>query len=292
MNASHHPRRTLALVVCALVALVLSTDLRAADPGAIPQSPVLGAKSLRPWLMVSLAPYSTSRGGMHAYSVIRRLSGNPNGIMLHFSEVTPELVAEKKPEFIILSPQGTPWCKYSGERGIALQNFLWTLPLLAEEMNIPILGICGGHQALALAFGGKVGPIRAGEDDCMPYSRDRQGGVVPLTLNSPDPLFLGLDGKLRILESHYDEVKVLPRGFLLLASDRFSPNQIMRHPTKPVYGIQGHPEYFSEGRPDGGMLIRNFLRIAATHNEALRKAQMPTPSKLLSLRPADRMPGE
>jgi GMP synthase (glutamine-hydrolysing) len=292
MNAFPHPRRTLTLVVCALVAVVLSTDLRAAEPEAMTQGSVLGAKSDRPWLMVSLAPYSAARGGMRAYSVIRRLSGNPHGIMLHFSEVTPELVAEKKPEFIILSPQGTPWCKYSGERGIALQNFLWTLPLLAEEMNIPILGICGGHQALALAFGGKVGPIRAGEDDCMPYSRDRQGGVVPLTLKMPDPLFLGLDGRLRIVESHYDEVKVLPRGFVLLASDRFSPNQIIRHPTKPVYGIQGHPEYFSEGRPDGGMLIRNFLRIAATHNETLRKAQLPTPSKLLSLRPADRLPGE
>ncbi len=65
---------------------------------------------------------------------------------------------------------------------------------------------------------------------------------MPLTLKAPDPLFRGLDGKLRIVESHYDEVKVLPRGFVLLASDRFSPNQIMRHPTKPVYGIQGHPE--------------------------------------------------
>jgi GMP synthase (glutamine-hydrolysing) len=291
MNASLRPRVPLIVFVCSLAAVIVCMDLQAAEPEGNGSPSVI--KSTRPWLMVSLTPSSASKGGRQVYSVIKRLSGNPNGIMLHFSEVTAELVAEKKPEFIILSPQGTPWCRYSGERGIALQNFLWTLPVLAEELNVPILGICGGHQALALAFGGKVGPIRAGEDDCMPYSRDRQGGVVPLTLKTADPLFVGLDGKLRIVESHYDEVKVLPRGFVLLASDRFSPNQIMRHPTKPVYGIQGHPEYFSEGRPDGGMVLRNFLKIATSHNATLRNAQLPVaPGSLLSLRTPDRIPAE
>ena len=286
MNASLPSRLLVMLVVCAIAAVILAIDIQAADVNG--KHPELNSKDARPWLMVSLTPNVTSKGGKRAYAVIKQLSGNPSGIMLHFSEVTPELVAKKNPAFIILSPQGTPWCRYSGERGIALQNFLWTLPLIAEEMNIPILGICGGHQALALAFGGKVGPIRAGEDDCMPYSRDRQGGVVPLTLKEPDPLFLGLDGKLRIVESHYDEVKVLPRGFVLLASDNLSPIQIMRHPTKPVYGIQGHPEYFSKGRPDGGMLLRNFLRIATIHNATLRKAEdshSPSRSKISSLRP-------
>lgn len=121
--------------------------------------------------MVGLSHDMWSKAGRTVYSVIKGLSGNPNGIYLHFSQLTPELVAEKQPAFIVLSPQGTPWCRYSGETGVALQNFLWMLPLLAEEMNIPILGICGGHQALALGFGGKVGPIRAAEDDCLPYSR-------------------------------------------------------------------------------------------------------------------------
>jgi GMP synthase (glutamine-hydrolysing) len=285
MNASVSPRLLVMIVVCALAVLVVSIDVEAADVNG--KTVALNSRNARPWLMVSLTPQAASRGGRHAFAVIKRLSGNPRGIMLHYSEVTPELVAEQNPEFIILSPQGTPWCRYSGERGIALQNFLWTLPLIAEEMNIPMLGICGGHQALALAFGGKVGPIRAGEDDCMPYARDRQGGVVPLTLKAPDPLFLGLDGKLRILESHYDEVKVLPRGFVLLASEKLSPIQIMRHPTRPVYGIQGHPEHFSDGRPDGGLLIRNFLRIATLHNETLRNADIPRPAKLLSLKPAE-----
>lgn len=222
--------------------------------------------------MVGLAPDGCAGGCRNAFNVVKELSGNPNGQIMHFSKVTYELIADMKPEFIILSPQGTPWCRYTGERGVALQNFLWTLPVFAEEMNIPMLGICGGHQALALAFGGKVGPIRAMEDDCMPYSRERQSGVIPLTLNTEDPIFSGMGGNLRILESHYDEVKVLPPGFVLLASDKISRNQIMRHPTKPVYGIQGHPEYFYSSRPDGGILIKNFLKIAASYNTTVRNA--------------------
>jgi GMP synthase (glutamine-hydrolysing) len=206
---------------------------------------------------------------------------------LHFSKVTYELIADMKPEFIILSPQGTPWCRYTGEKGVALQNFLWTLPVFAEELNIPMLGICGGHQALALAFGGKVGPIRAMEDDCMPYSRERQSGVIPLTLNAEDPIFSGMGKNLRILESHYDEVKVLPPGFVLLASDKISRNQIMRHPTKPVYGIQGHPEYFYGNRPDGGIFIKNFLKIAESYNKTAHSAAAAGTSTVLSHRHAD-----
>lgn len=253
-----------------------------------PPRPQASLPLSRPWVMVGLSPDGCSRGCGHVFSVVKELSGNPNGLIVHFSKVTPEWLAEIQPSFIILSPQGTPWCRYTGEMGVSLQNFLWMLPMAAEEMNVPILGICGGHQALALAFGGKVGPIRAGEDDCMPYSRERQGGVIPLTLTASDPIFRGIDGKLRILESHFDEVKVLPPGFVLLASDKLSPNQIMRHPSKPVYGIQGHPECSYSSRPEGKTLIRNFLAIAAAHNQTVRTAGGWPAPKYLSLLRLDR----
>ncbi len=225
----------------------------------------------KPWMMISMTPAGRSGGCQRLVGVVKKLSGNFNSVTVHYSEVTPEYFAEKDPEFVVLSPQGTPWCRYSGERGVALQNFLWTLQIVAEDLRIPILGICGGHQALALAFGGKVGPVRAGADDCMPYSRDRQGGVVPLVVTSQDPIFDGLESPIRILESHYDEVKILPPGFVLLASERVSRYQIIKHGSQPVYGIQGHPEYFYSNRPDGGMLIKNFLKIAREHNRVARR---------------------
>ncbi len=224
----------------------------------------------RPWLMVSMGPGGgCSRGCRHAFNVVTSLTGL-KGVTLPFTEVTAEKVAALAPAFIVLGPQGTPWCRYTGSKGVELQNFLWVLPYVVEELNIPVLGICGGHQALALAFGGKVGPIRGGTDDCLPYTKVRQRGVVRIALRSRDPIFRGLDQELRIVQSHYDEVKSLPPGFVLLASERLSEVQIMRHPTRPVYGVQGHPEHFHSGRPDGGILIRNFIDIAGTYNRVCR----------------------
>jgi GMP synthase (glutamine-hydrolysing) len=240
------------------------------------------SSSRKPWLMVGLTPGGCSGGCRHVFAVIRKLSGNPNGLIVGFRECTPEYVMARDPEFIVLSPQGTPWCRYAGLEGVALQNFLWTLPWLAEELNIPILGICGGHQALALAFGGKVGPIRAGEFDCLPYSKGKQGGVVPLTVAAADPLFKGIDGKIHITQSHFDEVKVIPPGFVLLASEKHSPIQIMRHRSRPVYGIQGHPECFHKGHPEGGALLANFLEIAKNHNASARKPGSAPPGPLSS----------
>lgn len=237
----------------------------------------------RPWIMVTLTSSPSSESGRRTRSVIKRLSGNPNGVIRHYSAVTRELMEEMNPEFIVLSPQGTPWCRYRGSKGVALQNFLWLIPLLAEEMNIPMLGICGGHQALALAFGGRVGPIRGRAYDCMPYSRDRQLGLVPLEVMAPDPIFMGIHKTIHISQSHFDEVKILPPGFVLLASEKLSPNQIIRHPTLPVYGIQGHAERFTRDHPEGVVLIRNFLEIAGTFNATVRGFQTALP-KLLSFR--------
>jgi GMP synthase (glutamine-hydrolysing) len=272
--------------VISLVLLLPCTNLFAEETAG--QHTKGRAESGKTWLMVTMGT-SPGGGGGHVFSVLRNLSGIPNGKVVHFSQVTYELVADLQPAFIVLGPQGTPWCRYTGETGIALQNFLWMLPSVAEEMNIPILGICGGHQALALAFGGKVGPVRAADDDCMPYTHDRQTGVVSLTLKEPDPIFSGIDGSMRIVESHYDEVKVIPPGFVLLASEKVSPNQIIRHPTRPVYGVQGHPEHFFNGRPDGGVLIRNFLTIARTHNQIMREGGPNLSGPVLSFHQPDRL---
>lgn len=227
------------------------------------------------WLMISLCRNGCSRGCKKLFRVVQQISGNPNGWIFHYSDVTLELIDSLNPEFIILGPQGTPWCRYLGKRGVALQNFLWSLPMIVEKMNVPVLGVCGGHQAMALAFGGRVGPLRAVQDDCLPYVRDRQAGMTTLTLSSPDPIFKGVHDSLQIVQSHYDEVKELPPGFLLLAKNRECPIQIMRHPERPVYGIQGHPENFGRRHPEGALLIRNFIEIARTHNKAMRRTIAP-----------------
>ncbi len=256
-------------------------------PSEVAGAPITDTKvtNNRPWMMIALTPDGCAGGCRRLHSVVSDLSRNSNGLIYHFSQVTLELIADIQPEFIILSPQGTPWCRYTGQKAVALQNFLWSLAAAVEQMHVPVLGVCGGHQALSLAFGGKVGPIRAGQDDCMPYTKDRQSGLVTLRQTNPDPIFSGIEEQFQIVQSHYDEVKALPANFMLLAEDKISPNQIVRHIERPVYGIQGHPESSRGNSSPGTKLIKNFLDIASGYNKTVRSILLEE-RKLLSFKKA------
>jgi GMP synthase (glutamine-hydrolysing) len=235
----------------------------------VAQSPL---RSSSVWVVVNLFTGRSSKQAVKVRDTLARLGAEGQGIILPFREVTAENMAKLQPAFLALSPNGVPWCRYKGSNGIDLQNFLHSLRVIVEEMNIPVIGICGGHQALALAFGGKVGPIRGGEDDCFPYGKNpTERGRHNISVVADDPLFQGMGKTLNLVENHYDEVKRLPPGFIRLAQNELCGYQIIKHPTKPAYGVQAHTEYYLKTRPDGGLLLRNFLRIAKTHNELVRK---------------------
>jgi len=225
------------------------------------------------WIVVNLFTGRTSKQAERVRDVFVRLGARGRGIVLPFSEITVENMARLNPAFLVLSPNGMPWCKYRGKNGVDLENFFQALRVIVEEMDIPVIGICGGHQAIALAFGGKVGPIRGGEDDCLPYGKNpTERGRHDVHVVENDPLFSGMGKSLNLVQNHYDEVKRLPPGFINLASNPLCQYQIIRHATKPAYGVQAHTEYYYNSRPDGGLLLRNFLQIAGEHNRlAIRK---------------------
>ncbi|MFA6224456.1 MAG: gamma-glutamyl-gamma-aminobutyrate hydrolase family protein [Desulfomonilaceae bacterium] len=223
------------------------------------------------WIVVNLFTGRTSRQAVKVQETMKRLGAEGSGIVLPYSDITIENMKKLRPAFLVLSPNGIPWCRYKGKNGEDLANFFKALPVIIEDMRIPVIGICGGHQALALAFGGKVGPIRGGEDDCFPYGHNpTEKGRRDINVLHKDPLFSGMDKSLNLVESHYDEVKRLPKGFIALGQNELCPYQIIRHPDRPAYGVQAHTEYFMNSRPDGGILLRNFLDIARTHNSSAR----------------------
>lgn len=223
------------------------------------------------WIVVNLFTGRTSKQAVIVQETLERLGAEGRGIVLPYAEITIENMEKLRPAFLALSPNGIPWCRYRGKNGEDLKNFFAALRVIVEDMRIPVIGICGGHQALALAFGGKVGPIRGGEDDCLPYGNNpTERGRHNVEIVSHDPLFLGMGKTINLVQSHYDEVKKLPPGFLLLAENKLSPYQIIRHPERPAYGVQAHTEYYLNSRPDGGILLRNFLNIARTHNKYSR----------------------
>lgn len=108
----------------------------------------------------------------------------------------------------------------------------------AHEENVPILGVCYGHQLLAWAFAGEVDFNPAG----------RQIGTVGLKLTAAgarDELLAPLAGPHRVQVSHLQSVLALPPGAELLASRKEDPNHAFRMGDS-TWGVQFHPEFSAE----------------------------------------------
>lgn len=118
------------------------------------------------------------------------------------------------------------------------------------ESKVPVLGVCFGHQMMARAFGAEV--VNDGNHVLE---------MVETKILVEDPLFEGLPKSLMLLESRHEVVRALPGGFRLLAKSATSEIASMKHETRPLYGVQFHPERFTKENPDGNKIIGNFVRI-------------------------------
>ncbi|PKP83549.1 MAG: aminodeoxychorismate/anthranilate synthase component II [Alphaproteobacteria bacterium HGW-Alphaproteobacteria-18] len=143
-----------------------------------------------------------------------------------------------KPSAILLSPGPcTP-----NEAGICLEL------LQAAPENLPILGVCLGHQAIGQAFGGAV--IRAREI--------RHGKISEITTNQSG-LFEGLPERYNVVRYHSLAIQTDDLPDCLVPDAYTDDGEIMavHHKTRPVYGVQFHPE--SILTEHGHALLKNFL---------------------------------
>lgn len=118
------------------------------------------------------------------------------------------------------------------------------------ERGKPLLGVCLGHQAIALACGGsveRVAPVH---------------GKVSAVRHDGSGLFAGLPQ--RFDATRYHSLAVLDPGASLIANAWSEDGVIMgvRHQTAPVHGVQFHPE--SVASRDGHRLLGAFLRSVET----------------------------
>jgi GMP synthase-like glutamine amidotransferase len=107
----------------------------------------------------------------------------------------------------------------------------------ALDAEVPILGICLGHQLLAHWLGGEV---RRGRWEF---------GWLPIAVSEAgrsDPLLSGLGESFYGFLWHGDQVSRLPEGAALLASTDICPVQAYRLPDLPVWGVQFNPQYNPE----------------------------------------------
>lgn len=148
---------------------------------------------------------------------------------------------KKKPKAVILSPGP---CS-PNEAGICLE-------LLEKAPNdLPIFGVCLGHQAMGQAFGGDVVRAQAIMHGKVSDVTHRGGGV-----------FRGLPSPFRATRYHSLAVKrdSFPADFTIDAETADGEVMGMSHKTRPLYGVQFHPE--SIASEHGHAIIANFLSSA------------------------------
>ena len=151
-----------------------------------------------------------------------------------------EEIEKKKPEAIILS--GGPSSVYKGENGVSEE----IVKRVSGGWDLPLLGICYGHQLIAYALGGEVAKGSAAE-----Y------GLGKVVVDREDLLFKGVPKEFQVWVSHFDEVKKLPSGFEALAHSSTCKVEAMRHKEKRIFGTQFHPEVWHT--ENGEKILENFL---------------------------------
>ena len=158
-------------------------------------------------------------------------------------QITIPEIAELHPERIVLSPGPcTP-----NEAGVSLA----TIAAFAGE--IPIFGVCLGHQSIGQAFGGHI--VRAGHV---------MHGKTSAVHHHGQGVFAGLPNPFTVVRYHslVIEKATLPDGLEITAWTETPAGELdeimgVRHQTLPVEGVQFHPE--SILTEHGHALLRNFL---------------------------------
>ena len=156
--------------------------------------------------------------------------------------MTAEEIRALGPEGIILSPgPGRP-----EDAGVCID----AVKLLGGE--IPILGVCLGHQAICTAYGGRVSYAKK-------LMHGKQSTAV---LEVGCPLFAGCPPEALVARYHSLAAVESTLPDCLQVTARAEDGEIMavRHRTAHVYGVQFHPE--SIMTPDGTTMLGNFLHIA------------------------------
>ena len=120
---------------------------------------------------------------------------------------------------------------------------------LVRKVKFPILGICYGHQIIGSAFGS---PMR----DLGQMLR----GYEKVSVVRNHPLFDGLPAELVVAESHRQELTKVPDEFQHLAESTTSKVEAIVHQSRPIYGVQFHPERSNETHPHGRIIIQNLLK--------------------------------
>ena len=189
------------------------------------------------WMILLIDNYDS-----FSFNLYQLIGGfNPAVRVVRNDEVSLADIVVERPSHIVISPgPGRP-----GEAGIC--------PAVVSGFagNIPILGVCLGHQVICEVFGGVVS-----------YAKTlKHGKASVVTLDTGCPIFAGLPPVIQGARYHSLAADASTTPEVLAITARAEDGEVMgvRHRDFHVYGVQFHPE--SILTPEGNRIVKNFLKI-------------------------------
>lgn len=170
---------------------------------------------------------------------------DPDVVVARNDRFDPDEVLARRPDAVVVSPgPGRP------------ENAGSSMPMIraAEALGIPLLGVCLGHQAIGAAHGATVERAPAPRHGKSSSVRHSGNGIFA---GVPDPFDAARYHSLLVRED------TLPPELVVTAKTEDGLVMAIAHRSKPVFGVQFHPE--SVLTPEGEKILANFVALARRH---------------------------
>lgn len=177
-----------------------------------------------------------------SYNLVQMFGGlDPDIRVIRNDAATVDGIRGLHPSHIVLSPGPG----YPAKAGVCEE----VVRTLAGE--IPILGVCLGHQAICEVYGAVIAPAR----------QLMHGKQSLVDVEQTCPLFQGLPAKIQAARYHslIAREETIPDCLQITATAENGEIMAVAHRRYPVYGLQFHPE--SILTPQGHLILENFLKI-------------------------------
>ena len=171
-------------------------------------------------------------GGQYCHLIARRIRD---------LGVYADIIYEPSDEYKGFILSGGPGDVYTEEAPKLPEDFF-------HNVDVPVLGICYGHQMIAQTLGGEV-----------QKGKQREYGKKIAQLDIKSPLFIGLDEREQVWMSHFDQVVQLPDGFEVIGETDICSIAAYQNKERKIFGVQFHPEVIHT--PNGDIILENFLKI-------------------------------
>jgi len=174
-------------------------------------------------------------GSQYSHLICRRIREFSVYAELVPFDISFEELQKLNPKGIIFS--GGPSSVYSSDAPVPESKIF--------DMNLPLLGICYGHQLIVNKYGGKV------------KRANKEYGSSILTIDNNKDLLSGVGESVRAWMSHGDEAEEIPPGFQVIGHTEGAKAAAIASEEKSIYGIQFHPEVVHTEQ--GTEILKNFV---------------------------------